>query len=201
MKLGHGAWNLSRAGGVVFTRTGLFQCWGEAPMEHTPLSPRRVSELERPQCSRPALGPFLLGCGIISARRPADQRRQPGEVAAERGQLRRPLLPSPSGCDWMPVAGKVNGLAALHRQSGYAAHLIAIRDAAGRRLIWAAVARPSASPWLSLTSAGLGGRNRYTGTCVVLCRREAARGSRRPRSRGKSVVWPGPCRKLWPANS
>ncbi len=29
-----------------------------------------------------------------------------------------------------PIAGKVNRLAALHHQSGYAVHLIAIRDAA-----------------------------------------------------------------------
>ena len=42
----------------VLTRTGLFQCWGDAPMARPPAA-CRVSELERPQCNC-ALGPFLL---------------------------------------------------------------------------------------------------------------------------------------------
>src|SRR5258706_8550326 len=46
-------------GRLVFTRTGLFQCWGRPRWAHPP-APRRVSELERPQCNCPALGPFLL---------------------------------------------------------------------------------------------------------------------------------------------
>jgi hypothetical protein len=33
------AWNLSRAGRLEFTRTGIFQCWGKAPMGTLPLSP------------------------------------------------------------------------------------------------------------------------------------------------------------------
>jgi hypothetical protein len=41
----------------------------------------------------------------------------------------------------LPVAGEVHRLAALHRQSGNAAHLIAIRDAAIIDL-----ASPSACP-------------------------------------------------------
>jgi len=52
---------LFRRGRLVFTRTGLFQCWGEAPMGTTPPVTRRVSELERPQCNCPVLGPFLYG--------------------------------------------------------------------------------------------------------------------------------------------
>jgi hypothetical protein len=52
----------------------------------------------------------------------------------------------------------------------------------------AAVARPLTSPLPDPFSADRGGRNRDTGTCAVRCRREAAQGSKRPRSRGKSVV-------------
>ena len=47
-------------------------------MEHTPLSPRRVSELERPQCSRPALGPFLLA---VELSRQGVQRTNDGSPA------------------------------------------------------------------------------------------------------------------------
>jgi hypothetical protein len=36
---------------------------GGGPDGHTPPVARRVSELERPQCNCPALGPFLLGLG------------------------------------------------------------------------------------------------------------------------------------------
>src|SRR5450631_4095522 len=40
--------------------------------------------------------------------------------------------------------------------------------------------------------APLGGRNRDTGACAPPCRRQAAPGSRSPRSWGKSDVQPGP---------
>jgi hypothetical protein len=62
------------------------------------------------------------------------------------------------------------------------------------RLILAAVARSlaRASPSPSRIAAGLAARNRAIGTCAVPCRREAPLGSRKPRSRGKSVVQLGP---------
>ena len=60
-------------------------------------------------------------------------------------------------------------------------------------LTLAAVARPLTTPSPDRFSADRGGCNRDTGTCVVPCRREAALGSRWPRSRGKSVVRRGPC--------
>jgi hypothetical protein len=43
------------------------------------------------------------------------------------------------------------------------------------------------------SSADLGARNRDTGTCAVLCRREAVRGSDTPRNGGRLVAWLGPC--------
>jgi hypothetical protein len=55
-----------------------------------------------------------------------------------------------------------------------------------------AVARLLASPSPDPFSADQGGRNRHTGTCAALCRREAAPGSRKPRNRGTSVVQLGP---------
>jgi hypothetical protein len=60
----------------------------------------------------------------------------------------------------------------------------------------AAVARSLASPLPCQFSAGRAGRNRSIGTCADLCRREAAPGSDKPRSRGKSVVRLGPCHNL-----
>ena len=48
-------------GRLVFTRIGIFQCWGEAPIGPHPPVAYRVSKLERPQCNCPALGPFWFG--------------------------------------------------------------------------------------------------------------------------------------------
>jgi hypothetical protein len=56
----------------------------------------------------------------------------------------------------------------------------------------AAVVRPSTSLLRDRFSAGQGARNPSTGMCEVPCRREAALGSKRPRSRGKSVFQTGP---------
>ena len=56
----------------------------------------------------------------------------------------------------------------------------------------AAVARPLTSPLPDPFSAGLGGRNPSTGTCVVPCHQQATQGSRTPRNVGKLVVWPVP---------
>jgi hypothetical protein len=68
-----------------------------------------------------------------------------------------------------------------------------MKEAANRGgLTSAAVVRPLASLLPDRFSAGQGARNPSTGMCGVPCRQEAALGSKRPRSRGKSVVQPGP---------
>jgi hypothetical protein len=51
---------LQARGGLVFTRTGLFQCWGETPIGTSPHVNHRASELERPQCNCPSAGAVSL---------------------------------------------------------------------------------------------------------------------------------------------
>lgn len=46
-------------GRLVFTRTGIFQCWGRPRWAHPPVT-HRVSELERPQCNCPCAGAVSL---------------------------------------------------------------------------------------------------------------------------------------------
>ena len=53
----------------------------------------------------------------------------------------------------LPIAGEVNGLAALQHQMGYAVHLIAIRDAAVMRGFYV--------PCLTKSRTQLAGRRRY----------------------------------------
>src|SRR6266849_102696 len=59
-KLGHDAWNLFRAGGLYSPALG-FSNAGGGTDRFTPQVTCRASELERPQCNCPVLGPFLLG--------------------------------------------------------------------------------------------------------------------------------------------
>jgi hypothetical protein len=53
---------LFRRGRIVLTRTGLFQCWGEAPMGTTPTPPvaRRVSEIRAASVQLPRAGAVSL---------------------------------------------------------------------------------------------------------------------------------------------
>jgi hypothetical protein len=81
---------------------------------------------------------------------------------------------------------------------------LSLPDRINRALYWiqdsfsspfnlAAEARPLANQLPDLFSAGRGARNRGIGTCVALCRPEAARESDTPRNAGKLVVCPAPC--------
>jgi hypothetical protein len=54
------AWNFFRAGGLYLPALGCSNAGGRPRWAHPPVT-RRVSELERPQCNCPALGPFLYG--------------------------------------------------------------------------------------------------------------------------------------------
>ena len=78
------------------------------------------------------------------------------------------------------------------------AHGVVHTENKNRKTTLAAVARPLTSPLPYRFSADRVGRNPGTGTCVVLCRREAALGSDEPRNGGKSVVRPGPWNHLAP---
>jgi hypothetical protein len=61
-----------------------------------------------------------------------------------------------------------------------------------QRLTSAAEARPLTSPLPYRFSVDLGHHIRSTGACAVPCHQEAALGSRRPRTWGRSVVQLGP---------
>src|SRR5260370_15494155 len=53
-------WNFFGAGGLYLPALGYSNAGGRPRWVHPPAT-RRVSELERPQCNCPVLGPFLYG--------------------------------------------------------------------------------------------------------------------------------------------
>ena len=53
-------WNFFGAGGLYLPALGYSNAGGRPRWAHPPVT-RRVSELERPQCNCPVLGPFLYG--------------------------------------------------------------------------------------------------------------------------------------------
>ena len=86
----------------------------------------------------------------------------------------------------------------LRLQLAPGAFSLSAEEASGSGLSLAAVARPLTSPLPYQFSADRGRRSQNTGMCAVPCRREAALGSRRPRSGGRLVVVPGPSRRFFP---
>src|SRR5258705_12732662 len=86
----------------------------------------------------------------------------------------------------------MNHAGAKHSFQSYVQNRTFIFEGGGDGLTSAAAARPSTSPLHDPFSADRGRRIRSTGTCAVPRHREAALGSKWPRSRGKSVVQPGP---------
>jgi hypothetical protein len=72
------AWNFFRAGGLYLPALGYSNAGGRPRWAHPPVT-RRVSELERPQCNCPALGPFSLWrCALKQPQRASGADRRDG---------------------------------------------------------------------------------------------------------------------------